>query len=76
MKNITLYTNYGHVVLHSVSGSNQPTYHILVDNYYKGSIVLVNGEWVTHLNPKGEEELTTSDRQVLIDKVRELELTA
>lgn len=44
-------------------------YQIFIDRYYFGSIILVNDQWTTMLNPKGEKELTTEDRMILIDMI-------
>lgn len=46
-------------------------YHIYIDRYYNGAIILVNDKWTVALNPSADEKLTTEDRMVLVDLVNE-----
>jgi hypothetical protein len=47
-----------------VKGASGISYHILIDNYSQGSIDLVGGEWVPHLNSNAI--LTGDDVTVII----------
>jgi hypothetical protein len=47
-------------------------YHIYIDRFYYGAIIFINDKWTIALNPKADEELTTDDRMILTDRVRQL----
>ena len=56
------------VELSSPSGAGSH-YHVYIGGFYYGAIIFVRDKWTTALNPKGDEELTTEDRCILVDKV-------
>lgn len=52
------------VVIRQLSGLGN-IYQVFIGNYYEGTIVKLNGEWVAHLNLKSD--LTADDIQLLGD---------
>ena len=50
-----------------LSSDNTGGYQILIDNYYHGKIIKVNGEWRAHLNDKsdltGDNIIDTVEKQ-------------
>jgi hypothetical protein len=68
---------FGHekklVDISPIKGVASLTYFILVDGYYQGSVTLINGEWVAHLNRNAV--LTGDDISTIILMIRDREVT-
>jgi hypothetical protein len=54
-------------------GAGAETYHVNIDNYYNGVIIVVNDEWRILLHPT--TILTGDDVQILIDLIEKSKLT-
>jgi hypothetical protein len=66
---------FGHekklVDISPIKGVASLSYFIMVDGYYQGSVTLINGEWVAHLNRS--TILTGDDVTVIISQIEEIE---